>query len=92
MFLLFLLSLIEDETYSQFFHQLYTKHQQRMYYAAWQILKNAQTAEDIMQDTFYMIASNDRVLQRLMELSNQSEIYVVNYITKMCRNLSLIHI
>lgn len=86
MFLLFLLSLIEDETYSQFFHQLYTKHQQRMYYAAWQILKNTQTAEDIMQDTFYMIASNDRVLQRLMELSNQSEIYVVNYITKMCRN------
>lgn len=86
MFLLFLLSLIEDDKYSQFFHQLYTKYQRRMFYAAWRILKHPPTAEDVMQDTFYVIASNDRVLEKLMELSTQSELYVINYITKMCRN------
>lgn len=86
MFLLFLMSLIEDEKYSQFFHHLYTKYRQKMFYAAWQVLRNPQTAEDAMQDTFYVIASNDRVLERLMKLNEESELYLANYITKMCKN------
>lgn len=89
MYLLFLLALIENEEYSLFFHNLYTKYRQKMFYAAWRVLKNPQTSEDVMQDTFYIIASNDTVLKRLMELNEQSEIYVANYITKMCRNHAL---
>lgn len=89
MFFPFLLSCIHDEEGAFFFRMLYQKYKEKMYYAAWQVLKDPEGAEDVMQDTFFIIASQEQVLKRLMELNTQSEIYVANYVTKMCRNEAL---
>lgn len=89
MFLIFLLSLIHDEEGSLFFRNLYEKYKDKMYYAAWKVLKDSSNAEDVMQDTFFIIASQEKILKRLMELNMKSEVYVSNYVTKMCRNEAL---
>lgn len=89
MFLFFLLSLIQDEEGASFFRNLYETYRSKMYYAAWRVLKDPCMAEDVMQDTFFVIASDQRILKRLMELNAKSELYVSNYVTKMCRNEAL---
>lgn len=89
MFLIFLLSFIHDEEGALFFRNLYEKYRDKMYYAAWNVLKDSGNAEDVMQDTFFIIASQEKVLKRLMELNEKSELYVSNYVTKMCRNEAL---
>ena len=43
-----------------------------MYYAAWNVLKDSGNAEDVMQDTFFIIASQEKVLKRDRETARKT--------------------
>ncbi len=77
------LMLIDSEEEREKFIKLYEAYQKRMLYTAYQIVKNQQDAEDVVQDSFLAIARN------LSSIGNVGEARTGVYLMKTVKNRAL---
>jgi RNA polymerase sigma-70 factor (ECF subfamily) len=62
---------------------IYEKYRNRMYMAAYRIVKNPTVAEDVLHDTFVALSKNTE------KLKNIDSLYTASYVTKAARNHAL---
>ena len=62
---------------------IYEKYRNRMYMAAYRIVKNPTVAEDVLHDTFVALSKNTE------KLKNVDSLYTASYVTKAARNHAL---
>ena len=62
---------------------IYEKYRNRMYMAAYRIVKNPTVAEDVLHDTFVALSKNTE------KLKNADSLYTASYVTKAARNHAL---
>lgn len=77
------LMLIDSEEEREKFIKLYEAYRKRMLYTAYQIVKNQQDAEDVVQDSFLAIARN------LSSIGNVGEARTGVYLMKTVKNRAL---
>ena len=62
---------------------IYEKHRNRMYMAAYRVVKNPSLAEDVLHDTFVALSKNTE------KLKDVDSLYTASYVTKAARNHAL---
>lgn len=75
--------LIDSETDREKFKKLYEAYQKKMLYVAYQILKNQQDAEDVVQDSFLAIA------RHISSIGSVGEARTGVYLMKTVKNRAL---
>ena len=62
---------------------IYEKYRNRMYMAAYRVVKNPSLAEDVLHDTFVALSKNTE------KLKDVDSLYTASYVTKAARNHAL---
>ncbi len=62
---------------------IYEKYRNRMYIAAYRVVKNPQTAEDVVHDTFVALSKNT------VKLKDVDSLYTASYVIKAAKNTAL---
>lgn len=62
---------------------IYEKYRNRMYIAAYRVVKNPTLAEDVLQDAFVALSKN------IEKLKDVDSLYTASYVTKAARNHAL---
>lgn len=75
--------LLKSETEKTALELIYEKYRNRMYIAAYRVLKNPQMAEDAVHDTFVALSKNTE------KLRDVDSLYTASYVVKAARNTAL---
>lgn len=79
----FYLTIIESEDEKTLFEKIYCANRLSMYHKAYQILKDTAWAEDVVHDTFVILANN------MKKISNRNDLEIRNYLLIITRNRAL---
>lgn len=80
----FLLTLIEEESDKELFTGIYKNYEKQMWYAANEILKDNQLAEDAVQNTFMSVIRNIETIRKL-----KNDGYLQAYLIRSAKNSAL---